>query len=70
MSNETENLLAQAKEALEANQYAKAEALQRQACDLMRGEGAGWSLLATEVEKLADIHCIQKKFDQCASEYA
>jgi tetratricopeptide (TPR) repeat protein len=70
MTNETETLLLQAKEALEAKQYAKAEASQRQACDLMRGERADDSRLASEIEKLADIHCIQKKFDQCASEYA
>lgn len=70
MPNETENLLLQAKDALEAKQYAKAEALQRQACELMHGERTDESLLATEIEKLADIHCIQKKFDQCASEYA
>lgn len=70
MTNETEAVLQQAKEALEAKQFAKAETLQRQACDLMRGERADDSRLATEIEQLADIHCIQKKFDQCASEYA
>jgi tetratricopeptide (TPR) repeat protein len=70
MSNETDNLLLQAKEALEANQYPKAEALQRQACELLRGERTEEFVLATEIEKLADIHCIQKKFDQCAGEYA
>ena len=70
MSNETESLLLQAKEALESKQYAKAEASQRQAFDLMRGERPVESRLATEIEKLADIHCIQKKFDECANEYS
>jgi tetratricopeptide (TPR) repeat protein len=70
MTSEAGNLLLQAKEALEAKEYAKAEGLQKQACELMRGERAEESLLATELEKLADIHCIQKKFEQCASEYA
>jgi tetratricopeptide (TPR) repeat protein len=69
MPNETESILLQAKEALEAKQYAKAESLQRQACKLMRGEGADESRLAAEIEKLADIHCIQRKFDECATEY-
>jgi hypothetical protein len=69
MPNETEDLLVQAGEALEAKQYAKAEVLQRQACDLMRAERADNSRLSTELEKLADIHCIQQKFDECASEY-
>jgi tetratricopeptide (TPR) repeat protein len=55
---------------LEANQYAKAEALQRQACELLRGQPTDESVLAAEIEKLADIHCIQQKFDQCACEYA
>jgi tetratricopeptide (TPR) repeat protein len=70
MPNETENLLLQANEALEAKQYAKAEALQAQACKLMRGERADEYRLAIEIEKLADIHCVQKKFDQCANEYS
>ncbi len=66
MSNETETLLLQAKEALEAKHYAKAEALQSRACDLMLREQADESRLATEFEKLADIHSIQEKFDLCA----
>jgi tetratricopeptide (TPR) repeat protein len=69
MPNETEKLLANTEEALEAKQYANAEVLQRQACDLLRRERADDSRLAAETEKLADIHCIQKKFDECASEY-
>lgn len=69
MTNEIENLLMKAKEALEAKQYANAEVLQRQACDLMRGGRADTSQLATEIETLADIHCIQQKFEDCVSEY-
>jgi len=70
MSDETNNLLLQAKKALEAKQYAKAEALQAQACKLIRDERADESRLAIELEQLADIHCIQQRFDQCASEYS
>jgi hypothetical protein len=69
MFNETETLLLQAKEALETKEYAKAEALQSRACDLMRGQQADESRLATGIEQLADIHCIQEKFDLCAREY-
>jgi len=69
MPNETEILLAKAKEALETKQYASAEILQRQACDLMRGEKAEPSRLAAEIERLADIHQIQGKFHECAAEY-
>jgi hypothetical protein len=70
MSNETEALLIQAKEALEAKQYAKAEAMQRKACDLMREQRADDSRLANEIEKLADIHYVQHKLDESASEYS
>jgi tetratricopeptide (TPR) repeat protein len=70
MSNRTENLLAQAREAFEAKQYANAEVFQRRACELMQGEQADDSRLASEMERLADIHCIQNKFDECANEYA
>lgn len=62
-------LIEQAAEALNKKQYAKAELLQRQACDLMRRERAAGPLLADEIEKLADIHCVQRKFEECASEY-
>jgi Flp pilus assembly protein TadD len=70
MSNEIEKLLLQAKEAFEAKQFPKAEALQARACALMRDARVDESQLANELEQLADIHCIQRKFDQCASEYA
>jgi tetratricopeptide (TPR) repeat protein len=70
MSKNADILLEQAAEALKNKQYANAEVLQRQACELIRGERLDDSRLATEIEKLADIHCIQKKFDECASEYA
>jgi tetratricopeptide (TPR) repeat protein len=70
MSDETENLLMKAKEALDAKRYANAEVMQKRACDLLRGQQADESRLADELEKLADIHCAQKKFDQCAIEYS
>src|SRR5882762_9582442 len=70
MSIEFENLFVKASEALEATQFAAAEVLQREGCKLLREEGAEKPRLAAELEKLADIHCIQKKFVECASEYA
>jgi tetratricopeptide (TPR) repeat protein len=70
MSNEYENLFARASEALEAKQFAAAEVLQREGCKLLREKGAEKPQLAAELEKLADIHCIQKKFEECAGEYS
>jgi tetratricopeptide (TPR) repeat protein len=69
MPNDTETLLQQAAEALNSKEYAKAEALQRQGCERLREEGVDESRLANELETLADIHCTQKKFEQCANEY-
>jgi hypothetical protein len=66
MLDRTESLLMQAKEALEAKEYPKAEQLQRQACELIREKGEDDSRLATEVEKLADIHYVQHKLDESA----
>ena len=63
-------LLQQAAEALKDKQYATAEALQRRGCELLREQQADKSQIANEIEKLADIHCAQHKFDLCASEYA
>jgi tetratricopeptide (TPR) repeat protein len=70
MSNESEDLFQKASEALEAKQYPIAEVSQKRGCELLREQGAEKPRLAAELEKLADIHCIQKKFVQCASEYA
>jgi tetratricopeptide (TPR) repeat protein len=70
MSNEFENLFVKASEALEAKQFAAAEVLQRHGCKLLRENGAEKARLAAELEKLADIHCIQKKFEECAGEYS
>jgi tetratricopeptide (TPR) repeat protein len=70
MLNDAESLLQQAAEALKSKEYAKAEALQRQGCELLREDRVDESRLATELEKLADIHCTQKKFEQCANEYS
>jgi tetratricopeptide (TPR) repeat protein len=70
MPNDTETLLQQAAKALKSKEYAKAEALQRQGCELLREEQVEESRLATELETLADIHCTQKKFKQCANEYS
>src|ERR1700757_1184584 len=70
MPSELENLFQKASEALEAKQFAAAEALQREGYKLMREQGAEKPRLAAELEKLADIHCVQKKFDQCADEYS
>ena len=69
MLDRTESLLMQAKEALEAKEYPKAERLQSQACELIREKREDDSRLATEVEKLADIHYVQHKLDESASEY-
>jgi tetratricopeptide (TPR) repeat protein len=70
MLEDTETLLQQAAEALESKEYVKAEALQRQGCELLRKERVDESRLANELEKLADIHYTQKKFKQCADEYS
>jgi tetratricopeptide (TPR) repeat protein len=70
MSNEFENLFVKASEALEAKKFAAAEVLQREGCKLLREQGSEKPRLAAELEKLADIHCIQKKFDECADEYS
>jgi tetratricopeptide (TPR) repeat protein len=70
MTNEIESLLLRASEALEAKQFATAEVLQRQGCKLLREQGVEKARLAAELEKLADIHCIQKKFEECAGEYS
>jgi tetratricopeptide (TPR) repeat protein len=70
MVNDAEALLQEAAEALKGKEYAKAEPLQRQGCELLREEPVDQSRLATELETLADIHCTQKKFKQCANEYS
>jgi tetratricopeptide (TPR) repeat protein len=71
MLADTETLLQQAAEALKSKEYAKAEVLQRRGYEqLLREERVEESRLSTELEKLADIHCTQKKFEQCANEYA
>ena len=62
-------LLEQAAEALKNKQYPNAEALQRKGCELLRELGGEESRLADEVEKLAQIHYVQKKFSTSASEY-
>jgi hypothetical protein len=58
----------EASAALKNKQYAKAESLQHQACELLRAQDGPRTQLADELEKLADIHSVQ--FDRCASEYA
>jgi tetratricopeptide (TPR) repeat protein len=70
MSGEIQNLLQQAKEALDAKKVSDAEAFQRQACELLRVHESDASKIAVEIEALADIHCTQRKFDQSALEYA
>jgi tetratricopeptide (TPR) repeat protein len=70
MSNEIQNLPDQAKQALDTKKIPDAEALQRQACELLRMQESDVPKLAPEIETLADIHCIQRKFDQSALEYA
>src|SRR5438128_3658297 len=70
MTDDPNALLQQAAEALKNEQYPAAEALQRKGCEIIREQGADESRLATEIEKLADIHCVQRKFDLCANEYA
>ncbi len=70
MTDDPNALLEQAAEALKNKQYPAAEALQRKGCELLREQGAEESRIANEIEKLADIHCVQSKFGLCASEYA
>ena len=63
-------ILRQAAEALKNKQSAEAEALQRQACEILREQRTEESRLAAALETLADIHCTQNKFETCANEYA
>src|SRR6266568_865663 len=70
MTNDPDALLQQAAEALKNKQYPAAESLQRKGCELLREQRAEESRIANEIEKLADIHCAQSKFDLCANEYA
>ena len=63
-------LFEQAKDALEKNEYARAEVSQRKGCELLRQAGGDEAALAAELEKLAGIHYTQKKFDLSASEYS
>jgi len=70
MTHDADLLLEQAAEALKNKQYPAAEELQRRACQLLREQGAEEPRIANEIEKLADIHCAQRKFDLCANEYA
>jgi tetratricopeptide (TPR) repeat protein len=70
MLTDADRLLEQANEALNNKEYARAEALRRRGCDLLREGPVDESRLATELERLADIHCIQMKFEQCANEYS
>jgi tetratricopeptide (TPR) repeat protein len=69
MTHDADLLLEQAAEALKNKQYPAAEELQRRACQLLREQGAEEPRIANEIEKLADIHCAQRKFDLCADEY-
>jgi len=69
MATNPDILLQQAAEALKNKQYPKAEALQRKGCELLRELGGEDSRLADEVEKLAQIHYVQKKYESSASEY-
>src|SRR5712671_3073449 len=69
MTNDPDALLQQAAETMKNKQFAAAETLQRRGCEILREQGADESRLATEIEKLADIHCVQRKFDLCAREY-
>jgi tetratricopeptide (TPR) repeat protein len=70
MTIDIDAVLQQAAEAVKDKQYATAEALQRRGCELLREQQADKSRIANEIEKLADIHCAQRKFDLCANEYA
>jgi tetratricopeptide (TPR) repeat protein len=70
MTIDIDALLQQAAEALKDKQYPTAEALQRRGCEILREQQADASRIANEIEKLADIHCAQRKFDLCANEYA
>jgi tetratricopeptide (TPR) repeat protein len=70
MTHEADLLLEQAAEALKNKQYPAAEELQRRGCQLLREQGAEEIRIANEIERLADIHCAQRKFDLCANEYA
>lgn len=69
MTNDPNALLQQAAEALKNKQYPTAETLQRKGCELLREQRAEELRIADEIEKLAQIHYVQKKFEISASEY-
>jgi tetratricopeptide (TPR) repeat protein len=67
--SDIQKLLAEASQALDNQQYAAAEDLQRRAIQLLEMQSAEASRVADELEKLAGIHFQQGKFGLAASEY-
>jgi tetratricopeptide (TPR) repeat protein len=64
-----QKLIAEATQALNDQQYAAAEELQRRALQLLETQAADAPKVADELEKLAGIHFQQGKFGLAASEY-
>lgn len=69
MTDDIQKLLAETSQALDNQQYATAEDLQRRAIQLLESQSAEASKVADELEKLAGIHFQQGKFGLGASEY-
>ena len=70
MTAKTDTLLRQAAEALANEKWAIAESLQHEAVELLRKQPADIDRLATELERLAEIHFTQQKFEKAGKEYA
>jgi tetratricopeptide (TPR) repeat protein len=67
--SDVQRLTAEAQQALEKEEYADAEELQRRAVELLEKESAEVKRVADELEKLAGIHYQQAKFGVAATEY-
>jgi tetratricopeptide (TPR) repeat protein len=67
--SDVQRLSTEASQALEKQQYADAEELQRRAVELLERESAEPTRVADELERLAGIHYQQAKFGLAATEY-
>jgi len=67
--SDVQRLTTEASKALEKEEYADAEELQRSAVELLEKEPAETTRIADELEKLAGMHYQQAKFGMAANEY-
>ena len=67
--SDTQKLITEASQALDNQQYAAAEELQRRAIQLLEAQASEATRIVDELEKLASIHFQQGKFGLAASGY-